>query len=127
MDRTPESFLQPATVEPNAADVVVPSAADVLRRAKALIDAPEKWSQHVGMEHSATGRMLCSLGALGYTMGGGDHYATTLGSAEHGYLALAAAPHSIVSLNRLGHAETMQMFDRAITLATAAARGGERG
>jgi hypothetical protein len=81
--------------------------ADVLRRARALIDTPEKWCQG----QCELGEAKCALGAI-------------LG-ADPNYAAAALALNRVVAPNipawndapERTHADVMAAFDRAITLA----------
>ena len=83
--------------------------ADILRRAKALIDTPEKWCQH----SMKVGDRICSI----YALNSIDVY----GYQRYGNFLVRAAMelfgHYPSIVNSLGHAETMQMWDRAIELA----------
>lgn len=92
------------------------TSADRLRRARALIDTPDKWCQ--GRYHKPTGRH-CSLGAMNKAMGRGK----SDGFAERALYAAAAemGDGSVVLYNDTHtHAEVMALFDRAIEIAEGA-------
>lgn len=100
------------------------TVAETLRKARALIDTPEKWCQGVYCKGDA----LCSLGAI-YAAGGGDrkdipedgdpHFSY---ESERAYRTLSAAisPKWVAPWNdapERTHADVMALFDKAIALA----------
>ena len=90
----------------------------VLRRAKALIDTPEKWCQ--GARRNDEGQ-LCARGAMLVATLGNTSGPYRLTGPARKYLRLAAQEQGYFSEVYLNdgcdHATVMGMFDRAIALA----------
>jgi hypothetical protein len=93
-----------------------PSVADVLKRAKALIDTPEKWGQGNGLLNPRDlGKdQLCVLTAIGAVngMGVADHLLEKVTDCE--------GPRWLGDWNDepgRTHADVMHAFDKAIALA----------
>jgi len=105
--------------------------ADTLRRAKALIDDPERWTQHGAYARVRGANLLketdpipsnatcfCSIGAIAAAIGG-----TPSNAFEHpAFVALSRAlcvsdPSSVISWNDSlwrQHSDVIRVFDEAI-------------
>ena len=104
--------------------------AEVLKKAKALIDAPEKWTKHarardaerITVDEMAAGACsFCAIGAAARAAGG---------NTRVWYPAVEAlsreTPREVVCLNDdplTTHAEIMHLYDRAIATESATADG----
>lgn len=92
--------------------------ADVLRRARALIDAPEKWIQRA----AKIGGRMCMFGALSVALGSKDS-TVPAGDKSLRLLSLGVGGCSVSRFNdapERTHTEVLAAFDRAIALAESA-------
>ena len=89
--------------------------ADVLRRAKAMIDRPEKWCQGALLND---GGAMCMLGAINMAVSGDADLFGGQDAKMALYAAVGNHPTSVWNnAPERTHAEVMAAFDKAIALA----------